>query len=217
MGPNRPRPEGASPCDPRPVSTVSRRALAVGLAGCALAAMTGCSTRSNQPADRQRLAPDAAGGIVSLAADKRPVAPVLVGSTLEGASYTTGSLAGKVVVVNFWASWCDPCKAEAATLEQVYQDTRSKGVQFVGVDFRNDQKAQAKLFVQGRGITYPNLFDPDSRLSLAFQAKKISVAAVPTTVLVDRQGRIAGAVYGGPVRFTDLERMVDQLAAEPKA
>jgi thiol-disulfide isomerase/thioredoxin len=99
-----------------------------------------------------------------------------------------------VVVVNFWGSWCAPCRSEAPTLAVLSQEYRSKGVQFVGVDIR-DSPASAQAFVQNFGISYPSLNDPADEIALAFRST-VPPAAIPSTLVIDRDGHIAGRVIG---------------------
>jgi thiol-disulfide isomerase/thioredoxin len=144
--------------------------------------------------------------------DRRP-APALVGELLEGGSYDLAAHRGEVVVVNFWASWCPPCRAEIADLEATYQATKASGVSFVGVDIRDPDKDKAKAFVEGR-TSYPSVYDPAGRLSIGFG--EFGATTIPATVVVDRLGRVAH-VFRVPIRRADLEPVVARIAAEPGA
>ncbi len=141
----------------------------------------------------------------------RQQAPTLSGTTLDGTQLSTADYRGKVVVLNFWGSWCSPCRSEAPSLEQVAQDTQAKGVQFVGVDTR-DQDAQARAFLQDEHITYPSLVDSQGQLQIQF-SHLFSPSTVPVTVVLDRRGRIA-AIFTGPVLYTSLAQEVNAVAAE---
>jgi thiol-disulfide isomerase/thioredoxin len=124
----------------------------------------------------------------------RPDAPAVSGTTLSGARLSLSSYRGKVVVVNFWGSWCAPCRSEAPTLTDLAERYRSKGVQFVGVDIR-DSPASADAFVQNFGISYPSLNDPADEIALAFRGT-VPPAAIPSTLVIDPSGHIAGRVIG---------------------
>ncbi len=124
----------------------------------------------------------------------RPDAPAVSGTTLSGARLSLSSYRGKVVVVNFWGSWCAPCRSEAPTLADLAGQYRSKGVQFVGVDIR-DSPASAEAFVQNFGISYPSLNDPADEIALAFRGT-VPPAAIPSTLVIDPSGHIAGRVIG---------------------
>ena len=129
-----------------------------------LVVLAGCTTGQGTGNDNRYVAGD--GKTVVFAVADRKAAPALSGSTFDGGSFDLATLRGKVVVVNFWASWCPPCRLEAADLEATHQSTKDRGVSFVGVDSR-DQKDAAAAFLAGR-ITYPSLFDPEGRIALRF-------------------------------------------------
>lgn len=129
---------------------------------------------------------------------------------IGGGSFRLSSLRGKVVVLNFWASWCAPCKTESPQLESTYRRQRAHGVQFVGIDMK-DEKQSALAFVHDVGITYPIVYDQPGRSAL--QIGNVSTRGLPTTVVIDKQGRVA-AVYTGALMQADIEPVVVKLAAE---
>ncbi|MBI4939567.1 MAG: TlpA family protein disulfide reductase [Actinobacteria bacterium] len=114
---------------------------------------------------------------------------------------------GDVVVLNVWGSWCPPCRKEAPELERAYRSLRPRGVQFLGIDTR-DNDAAANAFVARYGITYPSLVD-DGTLLLAFRGA-VPAAAVPTTIVLDRAGRVAARVVGG-TDATTVEGLVSDV------
>lgn len=142
-----------------------------------------------------------------LPAERKP-APAISGELLDG-SGTYSLPGGTVTVINFWASWCGPCVAEASELEQSYQANKSD-VTFVGVNTRGDDRDAAKQFVAKHKTTYPNVFDPTGRLSLGFPDPPPSV---PATIVLDRQGRVAAIAFG-PVIARTLEPVLADLTAE---
>ena len=108
------------------------------------------------------------------------------------------SLHGKAVVLNFWASWCGPCKAEAPALEKFWRQYRSKGVVFVGVD-SNDAAGDARRFLSAHGITYPVVSDKNGLVA----ANRYDIAALPVTYFVSRRGRlVATHIVGGVDEYT---------------
>ena len=144
-------------------------------------------------------------------AEDREPAPTLSGTTLDGAHLDTGSLLGKVVVVNFWASWCAPCLAEARNLNEVYAQTHASGVEFVGVDIK-DEKSKARAFQRTKQVPYPSLYDEDGVLLLKFRGS--APQNPPTTLVIDRQGRVAARFVQG-VTTAQLLAPVQVIAEEP--
>jgi thiol-disulfide isomerase/thioredoxin len=128
------------------------------------------------------------GSIVLIAPDERQPAPDLVGPTLEGGEFRLSDHLGDVVVLNVWASWCAPCRAEAPVLEDVWREVKDDGY----------------------GVTYPNVIDTDGRLQLLF-SDTLPPQAIPSTLVVDREGRVAGRILG---RVTDatLTALIDDVA-----
>ena len=149
------------------------------------------------------------GSIVLIAPDERQPAPDLVGPTLEGGEFRLSDHLGDVVVLNVWASWCAPCRAEAPVLEDVWREVKDDGVQFVGLDTR-DTEAAALAFLDRYGVTYPTVIDTDGRLQLLF-SDTLPPQAIPSTLVVDREGRVAGRILG---RVTDatLTALIDDVA-----
>jgi cytochrome c biogenesis protein CcmG/thiol:disulfide interchange protein DsbE len=103
---------------------------------------------------------------------------------LDGGEVRLAQLRGQVVVVNFWASWCPPCRQEARTLEAAWRRFKDEGVVFVGVNTLDDE-ASARAFVQEFGLTYPNGIDTGGRITVAY-----GVWGLPETFVIDRHGRI---------------------------
>jgi peroxiredoxin len=149
------------------------------------------------------------GSIVLIAPEERGPAPDLVGPTLEGGEFRLRDHLGEVVVLNVWASWCAPCRAEAPELEAVWRDVRDDGVQFVGLDTRDTVEA-ALAFVEAYGITYPNVIDADGRLQLLF-SDTLPPQAIPSTLVVDREGRVAGRILGRVTEAT-LTALIEDVA-----
>jgi peroxiredoxin len=142
-------------------------------------------------------------------ADRLP-APRIQGDAVSGPRVDTAAYNGTVLVVNFWGSWCAPCRSEAQTLQDIYATSKDRGVQFVGVNIR-DAKDRAAAFERAYGITYPSVYDDAGRVALGF--RKTPPQGTPATVLVDRQGRVA-SVYSREVRYAELKAAVEKLVAE---
>jgi peroxiredoxin len=181
---------------------VRRLAAVLAAAVVAVAALAGCG------GDNWAKKCTTTNGVVECTPDQRtPVKPVS-GELLDGGKYDLSQDRGKVVVVNFWGSWCAPCRAEADDLEKTYQATKDKGVTFIGVNSRDDRDA-AKQFERGR-VTYPSIYDFDAKVALQFDVTQVST---PATLIIDRQGRIAVAVRQATT-VTQLQPLVEKIAAE---
>ena len=124
----------------------------------------------------------------------RPLAPDFSGTSLTGSPIKLADYRGKIVVLNFWGSWCPPCRAEAPTLAVLAEQYATKGVAFLGDDVA-DTPANALDFTRSVGITYPSVNDPGYAVVLDF-SRVVPVNDTPTTVVIDRTGRIAGMVLG---------------------
>ncbi len=169
--------------------------------------VAGCSGSESAAGDSTRFV-QVKPGYSEVSLTKRKPAPALSGSTLTNTPLSIADLRGKVVVVNFWGSWCAPCRAESAALEQVAQASASQGVTFVGVDER-DTRPNALSFVKGHNVTYQSIFDEDGSLAAEWPA----AAGPPYTFIIDRQGRIAARFLGG-VTPQDLQSAVSKVAGE---
>ncbi len=132
--------------------------------------------------------------------DERPQAPQLQGEDLNGKALDTREFDGDVLVLNFWASWCAPCRREAPDLVMASEKTADKGVTFLGVNVR-DSKDKARSFEDSLETEYPSFFDPSGRLAVKFD--EVPPNTIPATLVVDRQGRIA-AVFRQEIQADTL-------------
>lgn len=200
----RPRPT----CIPRqmmarvPVAALLAGVLTV-LAGCgatSTAATTSGSFKFDGATPAGRMIPS----------DERQNAPGFSGELLDGTPFDSAALDGDIVVINFWGSWCAPCRIETPEFQEVFTEVRDSEVSFLGVDVR-DERQLAAAFYADNGIEYPSLFDPRSEVALAFRG--FPANAVPSTILLDRQGRVA-AVYTAAVAGDDLRTALSSLLEE---
>jgi cytochrome c biogenesis protein CcmG, thiol:disulfide interchange protein DsbE len=139
-------------------------------------------------------------GGVDVHQGKAVPAPALALARLDApGSLSLASLRGKVVAVNFWASWCGPCRDEAPLLEQTWKRDRGMGLVVLGVD-ANDYAGDARTFMRKHGLTYPVLHDAHGSTLGHW-----GVPGLPTTFVVDRRGRVVAKVIGG-LRVGDNEK-----------
>ncbi len=131
-------------------------------------------------------------------------APDFTLKLFDGAEVSLSDLQGQIVVLNFWASWCPPCREEAPMLESVWQRYRGQGVTVIGVDYQ-DTEPPAQAFIEEFGITYPN--GPDSRGRIA---KSYGVQGVPETFVITHEGEIAEVFIGSPTEG-QLATVLEQL------
>ena len=144
----------------------------------------------------------------AIADGRRPDSPDLVLPRLGGGGRASlEDFRGKVVVLNFWASWCEPCRDEAPVLERWHKRMAAQGGTVLGVDAL-DSDDDAREFVRRYGITYPNIRDVSGE-----RLRPFGIAAYPETFLIDRRGRIA-ALVRGPVDEEFLAREVPPLLRE---
>ncbi|MFZ3474993.1 TlpA family protein disulfide reductase [Streptomyces sp. 4.24] len=156
-----------------------------------------------------------AGGVSTVAKADRVMAPKLDGETVDGKTLDTTELKGKVVVLNVWGSWCPPCRGEAPYFAQVSKELVAAGqpVAFVGINIRDNTKENAAAFEETYGITYPSLFDPTGKLLLRFPKGSLSLSAIPSTIILDKDGKIAARTLAA-VNAEDLRSMIDPVVTE---
>jgi len=145
-------------------------------------------------------------------AQKGPVdngpAPDFTLQGFDGRTVTLSELRGQVVVINFWASWCDPCREEAAYLEQTWRKYKDQGVAFLGVDYLDTERS-ALAYIKEFDITYINGPDLKTHISDSY-----NIQGVPETYYVAKNGELRG-VHIGPLYPPDLDQKIDELLAEP--
>ena len=184
------------------------------LALAALLVLAGCSTGSGAVSvvnggEFRFVAGTPAG--TAIAVDKRAPAPAFSGTLVGGGSFESTGLRGQVAVLNFWGSWCAPCRVETPVFQQVYASVRDQGVAFVGLDVKEPSETFALAFMKRFGIEYPSVYDPRGEVALAF--RDYPANAIPSTIVLDRQQRVA-AVYTGTVAEQNLRSVLDRVLKE---
>jgi thiol-disulfide isomerase/thioredoxin len=191
----------------------------VAMASAAMVALAGCSTGHDAVAQGGTFEFVAPGGKTDIFYDppeKRGRPGTLAGPELMDPAETVSldDFTGKVVVINVWGQWCGPCRTEITQLEKVYDKTRRLGVEFLGIDVRDNNRNAPQDFIVDRKVTFPSIYDPPMRTMIAFGGK-YPTTVIPSTVVLDRQHRVA-AVFLRELLAEDLQPVVERLAAEPE-
>ena len=184
-----------------------------------LLVLTGCASPSAPAAQG---ATGRAGGFTSSDGRIKEIGPgqrgrpiTFTGVLEDGKTVTSAPYRGKVLVLNTWYAACPPCRAEARDLQAVYQRFRSEGVDFLGVNLR-DEAPTARAFEKEFGVTYPTTLDAGPgtmQLALTGQA---APNAVPTTLVLDRKGRVAARLLGRIPSRSTLASLIQTVLAEPR-
>lgn len=137
-------------------------------------------------------------------------APEFALDTWTGETLALRDLRGQVVVINLWASWCAPCRAEMPALARAQAALQERGLVVLGVNttFQDDEAAAGALLTE-LGLAFPVVFDRDGAVSRSYELR-----AMPTTFFVDRRGVIRSVVVGGPMSEALIRSTVDELLAE---
>jgi thiol-disulfide isomerase/thioredoxin len=191
----------------------------VALASAAIVALAGCSTGDDAVAQGGTFEFVAPGGKTDIFYDppgNRGRPGKLEGPELMDPAKTISldDFTGKVVVINVWGQWCGPCRTEITQLQKVYDKTRRVGVEFLGIDVRDNNMNAPRDFVVDRKVTFPSIYDPPMRSMIAFGGK-YPTTVIPSTVVLDRKHRVA-AVFLRELLAEDLQPVVERLAAEPE-
>lgn len=135
------------------------------------------------------------------------LAPAFTLQTYDGGSFTLSEQRGKVVLINFWASWCGPCRSEAAELNAVWDEFRSRDFAMIGIGYLDNER-DALSFIAEFGVEYPTGHDDGSLIARAFR-----IRGVPETYLLDREGKIAHVIIA-PTSARTLRPLIEALLAE---
>ena len=156
--------------------------------------------------------PSAVGAPLSSSPSPREgfLAPDFTLNTVDGKEVTLSELRGKIVIINLWATWCPPCRAEMPALENAYEQYKDSGVVILGLNVTNqDSEKDIPPFVKEFGLTFPILLDRDGSVSTLYQLR-----GLPTTYFVNREGIIRTVVVGGPMNETFIQSKIEALVQE---
>lgn len=151
------------------------------------------------------------GSATFLKVEERESAPKLQATSFNGETIDLNSYKNKVIVLNVWGSWCAPCRKEAKEIQDLYLKNKSSGVEFIGINIR-DSKVSAEKFISNFGITYPNIYDRDGVLLLGFK-DSLPANAIPSTVLIDKNGLVAARQLG-PIDRALIQGFISSLVDE---
>lgn len=186
------------------------RAVLAGLGVLTLASCSGGAIAASTPLSNRTSYVGGSYSSVYYAPGSRPKAPQVTGTTLTGAKWSLAGERGHLVVLNFWGSWCAPCRREAPALAALAAHFSNAQVRFVGDDV-HDSPATAKAFEQAFNVGYPSLNDPGEQVALAFHGT-VPPVAIPTTLLIDGTGHVAGRIVGG-VSYQGLKTLITKILA----
>ena len=195
--------DGSPPLSGRPSWPFGRRTLiivAVAVPVLAFLAILAWASATSGPA-RGGLAVNNDGTEINVESE---AAPDFSLSLMGGGEVTSAGLRGQVVMVDFWASWCPPCREEAPALAQVYGEYRDRGVEFVGINLW-DSAGDAEIFLLQQGHEYPNGIDEGGRIAISY-----GVRGIPEKFFIDTEGRIVRK-YSGPMSADRLRLILESM------
>jgi thiol-disulfide isomerase/thioredoxin len=149
------------------------------------------------------------GGITRVDPADRKAAPEIKGVDLDGNDFSSAAYDGKLLVVNVWGSWCPPCRKEAPALQEVAEQYADKNVQFLGVNVR-DNPASAKAYEKKFGITFPSLDDASQKSLLGFK-DSLPAQGIPTTWIIDSDGKVAVRIFVDNLTASTLAGLIDDV------
>lgn len=186
------------------------------VAAVVLALLAGCSTGSDQAVYGGSFTFVSPGGQteISYPPDKRGTIGTLQGPDLmTGKTISAQQFKGKVVVINFWGSWCPPCREEQDSLSLISRQLAPDGVQFLGIDLKEPSQSAGQDFHRAKDVPYPSIYDQTMRTILSLQG--YPATAIPSTIVLDRQLRVAQIyLVSAAVPMGQMKDRIAQIAAE---
>jgi peroxiredoxin len=185
------------------------RARLLALLGVLVLSVSACGADVGSTGDQGYV--DGDGVITLLDPGERKEPGEVSGETLDGEQVSLASYAGKVVVVNVWGARCPPCRAEADDLAEAARELAPQGVQFLGINTRDPSRENARSFERRYDVPYPSIYDPGGRNLLAFRGT-LTPNAIPSTVVIDAEGRVAASILGEVTSASTLVGLVEDVA-----
>lgn len=203
-------------CDPVMTASLRRplliRPLIAMVAALTLtASVTACSESASEQAAKEVGYRDGDGSVTNFEPAERDEPVELSGETIQGNTWDSKDHRGSVVVVNSWASWCGPCEKEAPHLVEAHQETKEDDVEFVGIDFREHSVETGLAQSKTWGYKWPSVYDKSGSTALDMQGK---MSITPSTVVLDREGRIAIVILGATTKKTFVGAIEDIVAEQ---
>ncbi|MEU6664768.1 TlpA disulfide reductase family protein [Streptomyces sp. NPDC046727] len=195
------------------MSTRSRAVLLTAVAAAAALTLSACGKGGISGGGGDTNFVTGHNGIDTVPAGKRAAVPDLSGKTIDGKTLDVADYKGKVVVLNVWGAWCGPCRSEAEYFAKVSKEYENKGVQFVGINTRDPSTTPAVAFEKEHGVEYPSLYDPTGKLMLRFEKGTLNPQLIPSTLIIDRHGKVAARALEA-VDDTTLLSMIKPVLAE---
>ncbi|MBX3094659.1 MAG: TlpA family protein disulfide reductase [Cryobacterium sp.] len=183
-------------------------------------ALAGCST-SDPLAEQYRSGTDqnyiaGDGSLLEIAQSNRGDVIVFEGVDEHGAAISSSDHLGEVLVVNFWASYCVPCRVEAPDLQALSEEWEGNGASFLGINTW-DEPDTALAFSRTYGVTYPSVMDAASGTAQLAFAGNVPPSALPTTIVLDKQGRVAARILGQIKAKSILDSLIERVVNESDA
>lgn len=194
---------------------MSRRSLLAAGGAVLTVALAACTTndpladQANAGDNKNYIAGD--GSVTEYGASERKDPVAFSGTLFDGKTVDAANFPDQVTVLNFWYAACAPCRVEAPDLQSLYTDFKPQGVEFIGVNIR-DEKATAEAFERNFKLSYPSMMDKDGGVLLAL-TKFVPPSSVPTTLVLDKNGRVSARILGVAEKGT-LKALITSALAE---
>lgn len=147
------------------------------------------------------------GQQLTVGLEKGNIAPDLELRSIDGEALKLSSLRGKKVILNFWATWCPPCRQEMPEIKQFYAKNKSKGIEILAINLTQAEKSRADVpeFIKAHGITFPVLMDENGEAGRLY-----NVSSIPATFIIDSRGVIGDKIVG-PMTYDEMEKMLGAI------